>query len=458
MKLLIILAILASCGKHSMPAEKDFRDSDGDQIVNELDSDMHVANVIPLNILEAELSFQTGLSSLKPHSLVLTNKFDLENLSRDLMVKNVAAIKMNGYFQEYSLLRLKTVEKNIQLDSPTISLKLTFLSQVETANRISYIEQDQKTDLGQLSPVMEFTLTAEKLKKILSGEAFLSINNLAERAKFQIHTQEDSIKEKSYRVLFNNGKQTAVYYISKEVSFEQILTKFKISRYKMIEDENLLTTTLKTTESEWYVRNIGNQDIIIIKNNLRSLSDHYFKGFHKTVVKISRENGIQVNSVKLNKHPSARVLLKIRGNKNLVSWGIVRKETGHIIGGQNHENSRCILQVREGIDPVSQIISNDEVANEISYAKELAALQVQKIHMRGLIDEKGHFLEIDLHDQTEVVEFGLRNIAQDQYVVEDVIHSKCGPDAPKPRKPVPLRMSVPERSMNLEIEAFVEKI
>ncbi len=57
MKWLILLALVASCGKHTQPKALDLHDSDGDQIQNfeESDFDKYVANVESLSEVKGVL-------------------------------------------------------------------------------------------------------------------------------------------------------------------------------------------------------------------------------------------------------------------------------------------------------------------------------------------------------------------------------------------------------------------
>jgi hypothetical protein len=97
MKTLLLLLLLAACGKNEMPPENDMNDSDGDSIPNyrEAEMDKYISKVFPLQEVETEIEFQTGSTKLTSHKFMISNKIDLQKYSVDLLVRNLVSLKSN---------------------------------------------------------------------------------------------------------------------------------------------------------------------------------------------------------------------------------------------------------------------------------------------------------------------------------------------------------------------------
>ena len=118
MKLLILIIFLSSCGKLQMPGYQDYGDSDGDQVLNKDETNferMKIAAVIPMEYVEVKMDFYEGLSNIKKHSLMMSNNLDLNQYSKDLLVKSEHHLRLNDYFTEFTSLQLKEAA-DIHLD------------------------------------------------------------------------------------------------------------------------------------------------------------------------------------------------------------------------------------------------------------------------------------------------------------------------------------------------------
>jgi hypothetical protein len=451
MKTLLLLLLLAACGKNEMPPENDMNDSDGDSIPNyrEAEMDKYISKVVPLQEVETEIEFQTGLTKLTSHKFLISNKIDLQKYSVDLLVRNLVSLQTNDYFSEFSHLRMKPGQ-TIVLSEPgvvRVTLKSTKIQTAPTSVFLSY--PDKKIPLGTWSPNMEINIASEDLNAILQGEANFAITNLTDKKLFLDKTQDDTIREKTFRVLYNDGSKTDIFYISKELKFEDILKFFNIESYKNIEEQNLLTTTHKPLSAEWWVRKINDRDIIIVKEDIRSLSEFYLQGFEKKKLSLKRQNGVAHNNLVISKQPGAKVLLKIRGNKSLVTFNTKTKEDSGNVGKERYWV--CELYNRTAtVMPEIEILGT-EIENNLKL-NGMTPTAVQ-----ALADEMGAFLEVEISsDQTEF-ELKLENFAQNQYLPVGLYHKVCdkrgtsGPDL----RYVP---QAPEGSLSLNIEAFVEKI
>lgn len=452
MKTILLMLLLASCGKHEMPAAQDLNDNDGDQIPNAYEKEgmKDIADVEPLEEIEAELEYQSGLTKLVNHKFILSNKLDLQKYSRDLLVKNSLSLISSDYFSEFSYLRLK---ENL---NPDLGNEGFFRVVLRSANskanpkELFLIYPDRKISLGKWNSTFDFELNSSDLKAILKGEAHIAMSHLNTKVNFWSEDQEDTIRAKTFRVFMNDGTKTAIYYMSKKLNTESVLKYFKISKYKNIEEQNLLTTTLKPQSAEWWIRKVSDRDIIIVKDNLRMLSNHYLEGFDKKKMTFKRENGKTQSQLTFNKHSAARILLKIRGQQQTVTYfEETRKEYG------NHGKERgweCHLSYRSA----SPITVKDLDPLDIVKSLRLNGIETQS-ELKLLNDETGTFWEVEVNSNEEILNLSLENLTSQEYLQEGLFAKRCTSDSIGEPKVKP-NLQVPERSLTLNIEAFVEKI
>lgn len=453
MKTLLLLLLLASCGKQEMPAAKDLNDDDGDQILNEHEKvgmDKYIAAVEPLEEIEAEIEFQSGISKLVKHKYILSNKTDLQEYSKDLMVKNLLSLKSNDHFSEFSILKMKEKQKIDFSSEAFVKIVLSSSKNKSTPKSLFLVYPDRKIPLGDWSPKIELEINGSDLTALLNGQAHLEMTHKNVKTSFWNMTQEESIRQKTYRVFLNNGKNTQIYYVSKDLDFERMLKYFNVSLYKNIEEENLLTTTIKPQITEWWIRKTNNRDIIIIKENLRELSDHYLKGFDKNKLNFERVNGKTSNLVTLPKHQESRILLKIRGFKQKVNFTETSKSKSGVQGRDGEWE--CQLYYRTA-SPI--------MTEELSLADINESLKLNGVEQLGeaklLTDEFGFFWEVEVKSNMDHLSLRMENLPNTDYVQEGLFDKKCKAN-PRGEPQVKPNLQTPERSMTLKIEAFVEKI
>ena len=439
-----------------MPDKIDLTDSDGDQTPNGLDKDKFKADVVVLEKIDASMEFELGQSHLVKHKFNLSNNIDLQNYSKDLMVKNIVSIPKNHFFSEFSFLKIKPDKAlPLVLDGST-RIRLNF-SKVKTAPKSLFlVTENKQIRIGNWSELMDFSLTQDELESILSGKFFFSLSHMDKKSDFNQQSLEENIKSKTYRVFYNDGQGTEVHYLSRNLSLNEILKKFHITKYRLIDEQNLLRTIIKPLTPEWWVRFINQSDIIIINENLRGLSNHYFKGLSKIKNVVSRINGFNVNKFIIKKNIDSRVLLKIRAEQRMISFSESSKDHRVRVGGQDHDKYGCVDHTRfTSKDFVTEFIHSVFLQTFLVNGK---AFQVNKniIALRNLSDETGLFWEIELAG-AENFEIGLINLPASNYKQVGVFKSvDCiGDDRDAKYRN---NLQVPEKSLNVQIEAFVENI
>lgn len=299
---------------------------------------------------------------------------------------------------------------------------------------------------------MEFELTSSQLNAVINGEAYLAATHLDIKSTVYNQTLEESIMKKTYRVLVNDGINTNIHYISKDLPFADLLRYLKIDSYKDIAEQNLLSTTYRPAKNEWWVRKINDRDIVLAKENLRELANHYLEGFEKSNLKLVRKNGKVLSPLSFKKHAAAKVLLKIRGEQNTVVFSErTATKTQIVIKGDSMTNVTCKNYFREASTVTNKMV--DEV-----FLLSVLGMQIKgekKDFISAADDEQGRFVEIKIHSDAEEFVLTLDGMPTDQYVQEGLYRSDCDRGSEPKIEP---NLQVPERSLSLTIEAFVEKI
>ena len=452
MKLLMLIIFLSSCGKFQMPGYQDYGDSDGDQVLNKDETNferMKIAAVIPMEYVEARMDFYEGLSNIKRHSLMLSNNLDLNQYSKDLLVKSEHHLRVNDYFTEFTSLQLKEVA-DIHLEEQTkFPVLLSFSSIKSEPKQVYYLKGDEKILLGDWKSVLNISLTRQQLFAVLNKQAQLSFSYLEDQTPYSDQSRAESIKEKTYRIFFNNGKTTTTYYVSKELKLEEILRLFKVPSYRLIQDQNLLTTQVEESYPEWWVRLINDREIVIIFEDLKNLSAHYLKGFKKSSQKLMRVNGFAANEMVLPKDPKSKSLLIISGLIKKVDF--VEKPKIIISHNAPYGMKTCKQRSLEPTAETAFPLSLPFLEKNL-VLKSAGGSQAEQVIIREHMGEHGPFWEIQIPEGIDKIQLGLKNIDSREYIATGPYASTC--ERPKP-KPV---LRTHESQIDLTIEAFIENI
>lgn len=452
MKYLLLFLVLSACGKHQQPIGQDLRDSDGDSIRNNIDRDKFMANIVTIDEIHATLEFQTGQNILKTHSYKLSNETDLESQSKDLLVKNALSLNDHIFFSEFSKMSFKSSSQQLANLDSRLRITLHFSKTKNQPKSIFLVTPKSKIRLSEWAEKVEFSLTQDDLNSLIAGKYFLWLSHTDNSSSL-----EEDIKNKSYRIFYNKGSQTQVFYISKELSIPQILNSLGISKYKNIEEENLLTTTIKPEVSEWWVRILNTNDIVIVHANSRELSDHYFTTLeHRTEV-VSRLNGFSSADFSLNKNINARILLKIRAIRKAANFEESIVDNRRRVGGiDNTDKWGCVTHVRSRTPEFSTDFTNEDFQRAFLLNGNYSQQQTEPLEIRYLEDEMGPFWEIEILN-TDFFVLSLSNISKALYKPTGAFKSeKCIGDSKN--RVYNNNLQTYERSLVLNIEAFVEII
>ena len=457
MKFLLILLILQACGKHDEPNAKDLRDLDGDQIPNAYevsDFDKQVANLSPLGNVQAELRLKQGRNTEVISTIEFENTIDISSYTKDLMVQNIHSLPVDDYFSQYSLLRIKIDKSSTVLTQAQIYGKLTIKGTNERLD-LTLIDKTNAELLGTFKDTIDFELSKEKIEKILRGEAFLAISR-NEISQFNLPSQEETVKAKTYRVFYDNGLETKIFYVSKDLSFDDFLILLQIDKTHKIEEVDLLSTDLTFRMPLWWVRNLNEHDKVLVKEDVKHLSTHYLNSLHKSNVNVSRENGVAKVSLNLLKHPKAKALIKIRASRVLNSF----KESGYT-ASYSYESSyrdntltvKCDSIRREIVTPIHPQVDEGFLRNTLRLVSNDAVFSNYKL-LPGH-DGKGAFWELQVPPGVVKFDAYLENLPADTYTLTGTYSSNCKQTGS------PYFMNYQtnfESQLNFFLETYVEKI
>lgn len=450
---LLCLFLIMSCGKLSMPKGQDFTDSDGDQVLNKDELtpwDKNISLIMPVNEISATLEFSEGLSSLKRHSLPVNNNIQLSELSRRLLVLGEHSFPFREYFSEFSSLAVAN-ETDITLDDqPRFPIKLLFSPLPFRPGRLYILTSSGKRLLGDWSEIGYYELNRIELQDLLHKNAQFYLSYLDQRKPYFNESQAESIKKKSYRVYRDDGKSVKTYYISKELSLHQILDIFNIKSFNLMTDVSILTSHINSEPPTWWVRQVSDQDVILVFDDLKNINRFYLSQFNKKEIKISRMNGFASKAVRIEKLSSKKALIKIRAQKTELR--LMEKTVDYLRSngpGADGSHDQCRDKFRKIIGADVLIVSKQFLLDQIHLKT-----YPPGHHEQILIEEKNPpnetYWEMVIPEEIEFIDLGLNNLEPKEYVATGLYWSNC--------KDYQKDLKTKEASLELFIDAYIEKI
>ena len=389
----LILVLLVACGEKNPPA-RDVGDSDGDQILNYLEDkqelEKYTANIKPFGEVRAYLSFRQGTKMI---TVGASNESNLHRISYSLLTKREDLLKVEEHFSEWSKLRI--IHENVIVDFPENNYELTlrFLESSETPDHVDIGD----VTIGKFQEVMKFHLTGKELKEVFEGKISLTLK----RAGMNVpYSESSTVRQKTYRVFWNDGKTSRVFYVSNELTFERFLILKKISQARNIADKRELGWT--NEHQDWWIRNLGEKDKVIVKASEKDISLGMEKNFVKGVQEVQRSNGKLVKAATITKHPDSRLFLKFRGFRE------ERTFQGAFRGSRRSQGSgegsiSCRHWIRNIVSSGNLPITSEDVLNNVQIQTENKMYQESDLRSMAYdaIDESGPYLEVllDTDDQ-----------------------------------------------------------
>lgn len=444
MKWLILLALIASCGKHSEPAAVDLKDSDGDQVQNykETELDKYVANFEKLGEVKGTIKFLNE----KSVELEFSNLHDLSAQTVKMITGNENQLKPEQYFSDWSK---GSLAKNEEMNFSQLKyqVKLEFVTGSDEPNEVLLVNGKTVLKLGVWQKMMTLTMTAQDLKDLMAGRAELVFVKNFEAKMAKDQDARKTIEEKTYRVYYNDGLSSQVYYVSKELEYDRFLELKNITSHHDI-DEDFLFFNYEETEARWFNREFKNGDKVIVKQPFSQLRKEFLKRFTITTKTIGRVNGQASEGINFLNTENAKIYLKIKSFTQTVRTFVESREVRGGGGGGREGNSggRCSI-TRRGVKAEDKKYLNQSVLEA-----ELGSDLFNETLIYESSDERGNdFWQMKLEAPTPNFTLKFKSYASNTYVQTGEIGNSCGfGGAPQ--------WLHPEGKLSLELESYVEKI
>lgn len=382
----LILVLIVSCGQKNPPA-KDVGDSDGDQILNYQEETGELgkftANIKPFAEVKATLSFRQGTKMV---SLELSNESNLHRISFNLLTKRADLIKMEDHFSEWSRLRILATDAVNDFPEKAYDMTLRFHTTTETPDHLDLGD----VTLGKFMPVMKFHLSGGEMSDLTRGKIALSLK----RAGMKIpYSESSTIRQRTYRVFWNEGKITQVFYVSHELPFERFLKLKNIIQARIIDEKQGLGWT--DENKDWWIRDLGEKDKVIVKASEKDISLEMERNFLKDTQIVKRSNGRSMKTVSISKIPEARLFLKLRGTKELFNFSETTRRSRRG-GGHQEGQMSCLHWIRNINSNGETALTSEEILSNLQVQTENKSFSSDELKSMAYeaLDEAGPYLEV----------------------------------------------------------------
>jgi hypothetical protein len=458
MKWLLIL-LLVSCGKNKMPEAVDLNDNDGDQIPNhlEVDESKNIANFVPVDEVNGEMSFFLGNVVKQELILKISNKRDILAESLDILTRSELKQVPEEFFSEWSKITIELPVKLPELPDRIFDLNLSFLPSKSSPDYILLIKGQEYIKLGDFSPNMKLKLTMKDLDLLLKGDAHLAFGK---RTMVQNYVDsqpiQQTIREKTYRVFLNDGDKASILYVAKDYSFNDFLKSRGLNN--VINFQNINAFQYNELQAQWFYRHLPTGDMVLVKTDQVSMLSSYLKNYKKIDFNLQRINGNQINSLQINKSPLAMVQLKIRPTQTKRTFREYQDRSLWMIGGG--DSKWTCINYHRAIDSEVQVQpSMDEILSNLLFRLNGVTASLAEVdHSISMKDdENGQYLLVSLPKLPESLEVYLQTNANNTFVSTGQYDLNCP-------KGYPVRGSVSvvptniEGHLTLTLEAYVEKL
>ena len=444
MKWLILFALIA-CG-HEQPPVKDVADSDGDQVLNYLEEGdelrKYTAEVKPFGEIKARLSFRNELSLVH---VDLSNESHLSSASFRLLTIRADNLRPEEHFSEWSKMRIMGPSPAVEVTDKVYEFTLRF---VETSDKADSIELSG-VSLGTYRPVMKFHLSGNEVRDLLNGKIHLTLKRKQKTA----FPTDFTVRQRTYRVFWNDGHVAHVYYVSKELPFTKFITLKKIIQARNADELNGLGWA--DEEKDWWYRDLGESDKVLVKASERDIATAREKNFDREKIILQRINGQSSKPIAMTKSAGARVILKIRGDKEIRGFReTVRKSTRS--GGHEEGPMNCFHYERTIVSEKTSPLKSLDILKNLHVAADnkIFSLAEMKSMARESSDLQGPYLEIHLDVPSENIRVVLPGRAVSTFTRTGVYQWYC--------EAIPMKyggeVTNDEGHFTLKMDTFIEKL
>ncbi len=444
MKWLILLALVASCGKHTQPAAQDIRDSDGDQIQNyqESELDKYVAETESLEAVKGVIRyFSNGQKTIS-----FSNKFDLDARTLEMMTGNKDRFSPDEYFSEWTYARVDNPQV-IEFSDLQQEVSIEFSTGSDTPDNVVLVNGEERLELGNWAPKMRINLSVKDLSELLKGNAHLIMEKKLKRKLNPSADTDKLIQDKTYRVYYNDGFINQVIYVSKELKFKKFLELKGLEKIIHIDEDDIFYGSRILDDSRWFARDLNNGDKVLTKTQMSYLRDNFLKRFSYSKKTIGRVNGKSYENLNVSVAPGAKVYLRINSiSKTNRTFSLTEETRGGGGGGrEGNAGGRCKIQRRVIQNEIIKYLHFNEFLNE--FGPDL----LKPSSIREISDQDGIYWEmkLDTSKMNSLVVIG--SLPAASYTITGEIKSTCDYVGGT-------QLTNPEGKLSLEIESYVEKI
>jgi hypothetical protein len=446
MKLLIFLALMTSCGKHSQPKAIDINDHDGDHQIEGGYFSKYIANYEALDRVSGQIEFTATTLQMAKFS----NHVDLQAEAMKLLIGDKKAIQKDDYFLEGTELQLENkLDKNLPLLDLTL-VNIQFDETNSEPTELLLVKGKSVKTLGSWRRSMAFQLDKRSLNSLLAGESKLVVKKKPVKEKFFNETTAESIREKTRKVYVHDGKTTKILYISKDLPEVRIHEFLNVEKPQEVTDENLFFNSLSMGEPEWFKRTLSNGHQVFFYGTIQQLKLNFLKKFEVQKFTLSRINGLNSNEIELHNPMDSNVYLKIRGLKADNIFKQVSEKRRHTGKEPNYISYSCHYQVMKLTGTAASATNFEDFYGNV--------LDIENFHndlkFIEQTDEKGVYWEVKFLSSKLNYKLSLLNRPDPTFVmIGDIGHDCLWMGFPQPTQKINR-----EAKIEFEIESFVEKI
>jgi hypothetical protein len=467
MKLLLLILII-SCGKQVNGPYIDFKDADGDQIINaqEKGIEKYIAHSKSIGPIQGVMSFRNSQKNNERVEVPFGNDFDYKSQGLRLLTTNKLNLKTDPYFTDWSKVRFKSKFRSfVKSRDDLIEIKFNFTNIPNDSLLIFIQSQNKKKYLAKTSGNLTLNISSKDFFNLSTGDSFLFFEEMELKdstKEFEISNRLESIRKTTYPVIWYDGEKGKILYISKKFKFDQFLLSQKISHLFYADELELFFPETNSSKLEWWTRKIDNGYRILVKTHLSEISNFYKKDLISKTTSIQRLNGINQNELKIQKNLKARFYLQIKGTQTLLSFKERKKRITYAAGQGGREGDRyhydCTYYYNEIADRQKITLSREDLLKYIRVQSELGPIDLnQSILFKEEVTENGYKWIIGFDTLASDITIKLLNKNSKSYHKTGLINNKCDKNE-NPKERVQFRLLNNEEKLNLNITSYVEKI
>ena len=432
----LILILLVSCGKHSQPGYKDVWNENGDLIqdfVANTDSMEQVSGVMKFD--ESILNFSNEIKSVN-----------------DILVGPDKLNNKENYLSEWSTLYFERNKKDLNLIKEAYKVTLVFNSLKVKPKSVTYVSGSSQLDLGTWSPVMDMTLSKEKIESLVAGRAQLKLD-----APQTVSNELLGLKTNRYYI--NDGSSSKIMYVSRRWKLDDVLNQLGVKQYEEVVLDKILALSGKVSPM-WYVRKFNNGDTVISYTNELSIIKQFKNRFETSRGNIERINGTSSAALKLKTTTTAAVHFKIRPTRiwrdfSEKSESNTTKSDSTFDGVRTYMVRTCHSTTRSITNEMKVPAILEDFLNHVSITSSGNVLPFDQEYLTidEYQDEKGIFFLLSIHSPWTELELSVNTLPDQTFTQVGTIAMTCNG---KNYQPMTTKTN-PEAKLSFEIESYVEK-